>query len=70
MRNLALIIPVMLFASIALVSCQPKGDATKANEAVPRNGGRVAAVSTLPADGSVATPSNQLAAGDQGATNR
>jgi len=70
MKNLALIIPVLLFAPIALVACQPKGDATKANEAVARNGGQVTEVSTLPADESSATPSNQLAAGDQAPTNR
>ena len=59
---------MLLFAPLALVSCQPSGDARQASEAVARSGGEPTAdVSVLPPDESVATPSNQLSAGDQSA---
>ena len=67
MKKLALFAPALL---LGLPACQPKGDATKANEAVARHGDQRADVSTLPPDESTATPSNQLAAGDQAAGNQ
>ena len=66
----AAFLPGVAHSGNSVVTALVTGDATKANEAVARNGGQVTEVSTLPADESVAAPSNQLAAGDQAPTNR
>lgn len=42
MKNLALLLPMLLVGSVALSSCHPSRDATKANEAVARGGGQPA----------------------------
>jgi hypothetical protein len=62
MRNFTLSASVLLLAPLALAACQPSRDATKANEAIARGGGRATAVTTLPPDESAATPSESLTA--------
>ena len=71
MTNIPKLALALMLSAAALAGCRPAADRQQAREAgAAAAGAQAGDVDTLPPDESVATPSNQLAAGDAEPTER